>query len=173
MIEQVELRPVHPSDAELLLALCSSQREFLAQYDPERPDGFYTVAGQRAGLQHSVAQRELDIRHRFLILLDGSPVGSLSISNVVRGPFQSANLGYWVAEQVNGRGVATRAVTEACRWAFEDGRLHRLEAGTLIDNVASQRVLEKNGFQRIGIAPDYLRIAGVWSDHVLFQRIAP
>jgi ribosomal-protein-alanine N-acetyltransferase len=50
--------------------------------------------------------------------------------------------------------------------------MHRLEAGTLVDNVASQRVLEKNGFERIGLARAYLRIAGAWRDHILFQRVA-
>jgi ribosomal-protein-alanine N-acetyltransferase len=39
-----------------------------------------------------------------------------------------------------------------------------------VDNVASQRVLEKNRFTRIGLAPRYLRIAGSWRDHVLLQR---
>ncbi len=173
MIEQVELLPVQPSDAEALATLYVRQREFLMPYEPDRPDGFYTIAGQRTELEHSVAQRQADLRHRFLIMLDGWPVGALSISNLVRGPFQSANLGYWVAQEVNGRGVGTRAVAAACEWAFGIGGLHRLEAGTLTDNVASQRVLEKNGFERIGIAPRYLKIAGAWRDHILFQRIAP
>jgi ribosomal-protein-alanine N-acetyltransferase len=172
MIEQVELRPVQPSDAETLARLFSQQRDFLAPYDPERPEAFYTVAGQRAELEQSAIQRQADLRHRFLILLAGEAVGALSISNLVRGPFQSANLGYWVAQQVNGRGVGTRAVGEACRWAFGEGGLHRLEAGTLTDNVASQKVLERNGFKRIGLAPRYLHIAGEWRDHLLFQRIA-
>jgi ribosomal-protein-alanine N-acetyltransferase len=93
MIEQVELRPVQPSDAETLAKLFSQQRDFLAPYDPNRPEAFYTVAGQRAELERSVIQREADLRHRFLILLDGEAVGALSISNLVRGPFQSANHG--------------------------------------------------------------------------------
>jgi ribosomal-protein-alanine N-acetyltransferase len=50
--------------------------------------------------------------------------------------------------------------------------LHRLEAGTLPDNFASQRVLEKNGFERFGLARRFLLIAGEWRDHVLFERIA-
>jgi ribosomal-protein-alanine N-acetyltransferase len=44
-----------------------------------------------------------------------------------------------------------------------------LEAATLVDNRASQRVLEKNRFHRIGLAPRYLEIAGAWRDHLLFQ----
>ena len=96
--------------------------------------------------------------------------GTVGLSNVVRGSFCSANLGYWVGEARTGRGLATRAVGEIVDVAFTELGLHRLEAGTLLDNVASQRVLEKNRFTRIGIAPRYLRIAGAWRDHVLFQR---
>nr|WP_315850337.1 GNAT family protein [Arthrobacter woluwensis] len=49
--------------------------------------------------------------------------------------------------------------------------LHRLEAGTLLHNTASQRVLLKNGFTVFGTAPRYLRIQGRWQDHRLFQRL--
>lgn len=170
MIEQVQLRPVRVDDAADLARIYSANREFLSPYDPLRPEGFFTEDGQRRELEQVVQQSRADLRHRFVILADGDPVGVMSVSNVVRGVFQSANLGYWVAEEVNGCGIGTRAVGEACRWAFGKGGLHRLEAGTLLDNVASQRVLEKNGFERIGVACRYLRIAGDWRDHVLFQR---
>ena len=72
----------------------------------------------------------------------------------------------------NGRGLATRAVAEVADHAFGALELHRLEAGTRIGNHASQRVLEKNRFERIGVARRYLLIAGEWVDHVLFQRVA-
>src|SRR5262245_35507704 len=173
MIEQVQLRPVQVSDAEALARLYSDERTFLAPFDPVRPDGFYTVEGQRRELEESVAQRAADLRHRFLIMAEGRLAGALSISNLIRGPFQSAHLGYFVAERVNGRGVGTAAVAEAVERAFGQLRLHRLQAGTLTDNIGSQRVLEKNGFERIGVARNYLEIAGAWRDHVLFQRIAP
>ena len=47
-----------------------------------------------------------------------------------------------------------------------------VEAGTPVDNLASQRVLERDGFERIGLAARYLLIAGEWRGHVLFQRVA-
>jgi ribosomal-protein-alanine N-acetyltransferase len=70
----------------------------------------------------------------------------------------------------NGRGLASRALAAVVEEAFGPIGLHRLEAGTLVDNYGSQRVLEKNGFTRIGVAARYLKIAGEWRDHVLFQR---
>ena len=72
----------------------------------------------------------------------------------------------------NGRGLATRAVAAIVAEAFGPIGLHRVEAGTQPENLASQRVLEKNGFVRIGLAPSYLRIAGEWRDHILYQRVA-
>ena len=90
----------------------------------------------------------------------------------MRGALQSANLGYWVDQRRNGRGLATAAVDAILPIAFGELGLHRLEAGALVDNVASQRVLEKNGFERIGIAHRYLLISGEWRDHVLYQCTA-
>jgi ribosomal-protein-alanine N-acetyltransferase len=107
-----------------------------------------------------------------LILDDGEPAGFVGLSHVVRGSLQSAILSYWVDEAHNRRGLCTRAVAEVIEFAFGELDLHRLEAGTLPDNFGSQRVLEKNGFERIGLARSFLLIAGEWRDHVLFQRIA-
>ena len=84
----------------------------------------------------------------------------------------SCAIGYWVDAARNGRGLATTAVGDILRFAFGELSLHRVEAATLVDNLASQRVLAKNGFERIGIARRFLRIGGDWRDHVLFQRLA-
>jgi len=108
----------------------------------------------------------------WLILDDGEPAGWVGLSNIVRGPLQSAIVSYWMDQAHTGRGLASAAVGEVVEHAFGELEMHRLEAGTLIDNVASQRVLEKNGFERYGLAPRYLLIAGEWRDHILFQRLA-
>ena len=169
----MRLAPVRAADAGRFAAFVRAQRAFFAPYDPVRPEEFFTVEGQRRELEQAVAASAVGSRMRFVIEQDGEMIGWLSISNVVRGVFRSANLGYAVGQEHNGRGVGTRAVALAVQWAFGEGGLHRLEAGTLVDNRASQRVLEKNDFERIGLARDYLFIAGAWRDHVLFARTAP
>jgi ribosomal-protein-alanine N-acetyltransferase len=68
--------------------------------------------------------------------------------------------------------VASAAVARLARLAFGELGLHRIEAGTLVHNLGSQRVLQRNGFQRYGLAPRFLKIAGQWRDHVLFQLLA-
>ena len=92
------------------------------------------------------------------------------LADVLRGALQVGNVGYWVDRAHNGRGLATAAVADVVAFAFGEGGLHRLEAGTLVDNRASQRVLEKNGFERFGLARKLLQINGEWRDHVLFER---
>jgi ribosomal-protein-alanine N-acetyltransferase len=167
----VEVRLVSQDDVPALTALLVANREHLAPWDPVRPDEYWTE-----GFQREDTARLLDL-HRLggilpgVVLLDGEPVGRITVNNVVHGPFLSGDLGYWVSRHVTGRGVATAAVAAMTRWAFGEVGLHRLQAGTLLHNAASQRVLRKSGFTLIGIAPRYLRIAGEWQDHLLFQLL--
>jgi [ribosomal protein S5]-alanine N-acetyltransferase len=168
----VNIRPLALTDARQLAQLYAENREFLAPLEPLRPDAFYTFEGQRRHIAQLTDRRTAGSAYPFVIAVSGRPVGAINLSNVVRGAFQNANVGYWVAETHNGQGVCTRALGLVCERAFTELGLHRVEAGTLPDNYASQRVLEKNGFVRIGVAPRYLQIAGFWSDHVLFQKTA-
>lgn len=98
-------------------------------------------------------------------------VGRFNLTGIVRGPFQSAGLGYWVDQEYAGRGLASAAVKVLVETARAELGLHRIEAGTLRHNVGSQRVLLKSGFQQFGLAPKYLQIAGTWQDHNLYQTI--
>jgi ribosomal-protein-alanine N-acetyltransferase len=167
---EVTIRPAVRADAPALAALFAAQRKHLAPWDPRREPAFFTRGGQRARLVQVERERTAGTSFRFVILEGGELAGEVSVTNVVRRSFQSANVGYWVAGERNGRGVATGAVAAACTFAFGELELHRLEAGTLLHNVGSQIVLDRNGFTPFGVAPKYLRIAGAWCDHVLFQR---
>src|SRR4051812_49980070 len=143
-----------------MAGLLVSQRSFMAPFDPPRGEEFYTVEGQRREFEQLELAALAGTRQRFLIRDAGTLVGWVSVTNVVRGPFRSANLGYAVAQEANGRGIATHAVGEVCDWAFGEAGLHRLEAGTLLDNHGSQRGLAKNGFERNGLAPRHPLING-------------
>ncbi|HEX5251885.1 MAG TPA: GNAT family protein [Gaiellales bacterium] len=166
----VSLRPLETRDAPLLARLYAAQQAFLAPFDPPRPDSFYSLEGQRLELELLERERANDRLYRFLIEADGEPAGAISVSRITRGPFQNGGLGYWVAEELNGRGVATAAIGRACEWGFGTAGLHRLEAATLVDNIGSQTALRRNGFLEIGRSPNYLYINGAWRDHLLFAR---
>jgi len=166
----VSIRPLQVRDADTLAALYTENREFLEPFDPPRPDGFATSAAQRRELRALEQERVADRLERFLISAGAEPAGVISVSRISRGPFQNAGLGYWVAERMNGRGVASQAVGLVCEWGFGEAGFHRLEAATLVDNIASQTVLRRNRFTEIGLSPRYLFINGAWRDHILFAR---
>lgn len=166
-------RLIRPDDAPALADLLQRNREFLAPWEPLRADDWSTVDGQRAAIDAVLGAHAqgLGLPH-VVVDHDGAVAGRITMSSIVRGAFQSASLGYWISGDRNGQGLAGAAVADMKRIAFEDLGLHRLEASTLEHNAASQRVLERNGFERIGLAPRYVRIAGRWQDHVLFQVLA-
>lgn len=165
-------RRVHLDDAAILADLQRTFRAELSATEPRRAESYYTVEGQIASITADLdryARAEAEPR----VILDdsGIVVGRVNLFFIVRGPLQSCTLGYWVSPAAAGRGLATSAVAHLAAWAFDGLGLHRIEAGTLVDNAASQRVLVKNGFERFGLAPRLLRVDGRWQDHVLFQRL--
>lgn len=167
------IRPLTPDDAPALSALRLRSRAHLAPWEPIRHPDHDTSAGQRADVEAALDQHARGQGVPFAILdEDGSVAGRISLNTIVRGAFESCAMGYWLAADRTGRGLATEAVRAAVAHAFDDLDLHRVEAGTLLHNAASQRVLARCGFTRYGLAPRYLRIAGEWQDHVLFQRLA-
>ena len=171
--EVTPTRPATLEDGRALAELLRVNREFLAPWDPIRGDDYYTDDGQLALLREALDGQERGTALTHVILAeDGRVVGRITLSGIVRGPFQSCSVGYWVAASDNGRGLATAALAHLKQLAFGELGLHRIEAGALLHNVRSQRVLERNGFVRFGVAPEYLSIAGRWQDHVMYQVLS-
>ena len=166
-----DVRPLQADDAAAVHAMVVANREHLAPWEPLRDESFFTLEHQTAVVAGQLERHALGHEYPFVITLDGDLVGRITLSNVARGPFQSANLGYWIDAGHQGRGLATRALARVVEVARDEVGLHRLEAGTLPHNVGSQTVLRRCGFEQYGMAPAYLELAGRWQDHVLFQRI--
>lgn len=144
----------------------------MAPWDRVRDDEYFTVAGQLAAIQDVLVRHEEGTTLPHVILdPSGEVAGRITLNGIVRGPFQSCSVGYWVGEAHNGRGLATVALRDILRIAFVELGLHRVQAETLLHNAASQKVLERNGFVRFGLAPKYLHIAGDWRDHIMFQKV--
>jgi [ribosomal protein S5]-alanine N-acetyltransferase len=165
-------RLISLGDAPVLADLYRTGQEFLAPWMPVRSSRYLTPRGQRRSIEEALALHEQGTLVPYVIVEGETVVGRVTLSNVTRAPFQSCNLGYWVCEAHNGKGLATAAVREMMHLAFEELGLHRIEAGTLPHNARSQAVLERNGFVRFGLAPAYLKIADRWEDHVLYQALA-
>lgn len=164
------IRPVAVSDAGALADAYARNRAYLQPWEPVRPDGFYTRDGQRERLAGSLAEQAAG-RSFFWAVFDGADVvGCISLTDVVHGAFQNGHVGYWVARDYQARGLATSALEFVLTFATDLG-LHRLQAGTLVHNAGSRKVLARNGFTEIGTAGNYIQINGRWQDHVLFQKI--
>ncbi|MBW5482729.1 GNAT family N-acetyltransferase [Streptomyces bambusae] len=171
--EGVEMRGVGLGDAAGLAEVLGRNRDHMRPFEPYRPESFYTEQGQRERIEQQLAARDAGALVPFLLVdtTTGTPVGAINLGRIEQGPFRSGGIGYWVDEARRGKGLAAAAADAVCRHARDVVGLHRVEAGTLLDNLASQRVLEKAGFEPFGVAPKYLHINGAWRDHRLFQRL--
>ncbi|KZX20004.1 GNAT family N-acetyltransferase [Rathayibacter tanaceti] len=165
------LRLVARDDGPALAAAYRRNRRHLAPWEPTRSPRFFEAGGQSDAVADALFAHRSGSSLPLVLERDGRIVGRVTVANIVRGAFDSADLGYWLDDSLQGRGLMTRAVGAALLLARDDLRLHRVQAGTLVHNVGSQTVLLRNGFERIGVARRYLRIAGDWQDHVLFQAL--
>lgn len=101
-------------------------------------------------------------------------IGSVHLSSVVRGAFQSCNLGYALDAGWQGRGLMHEALRAVIDEAFSPRlNLHRLQAAVRPENARSLAVLARLCFDDIGLARRYLFIAGDWRDHRLFELTNP
>jgi ribosomal-protein-alanine N-acetyltransferase len=164
-----------PDDAPRMLGFASENREHLDRWDPARPDGYFTLEFWRNALDSWVQKFENGTALRLTLMDRTDPSGRIhghcSFTEVVRGPFQAAFLGYSLDHRSVGQGLMFEALTAAIRYAFEEMNLHRLMANYQPTNERSGRLLRRLGFTVEGYARDYLLIAGEWRDHVLTSLI--
>ncbi|MEE2524193.1 GNAT family protein [Pseudarthrobacter sp. J75] len=166
----ITMRPFSLDDAGALAEAYRRNREHLAPWEPVRPDEFFTARRQEALIAGKL-QRLVDGSEVPWGLFDGGTVvGAVTLTGIIRGPFLSGDLGYWIDKDHTGQGLCTAAVAFVGGAARAMG-LHRIQASTLLHNAASRKVLARLGFTEIGVAPEYLQIAGKWQDHMLHQLI--
>ena len=96
---------------------------------------------------------------------DGAIVGVFTLSQIVRGMFHSAYLGYYAGRPYAGHGYMGEGMDLVLRHAFTRMRLHRVEANVQPENVASLALVKRSGFRLEGFSPRYLKVAGHWRDH--------
>ncbi|WP_308490854.1 GNAT family N-acetyltransferase [Microbacterium terrisoli] len=172
--ESTRLRLLNAQDAGALAQLAVANAEHLRPWDPVRPPAYLTVEGQSRVVARLLEQHGAGAGVPFAIIdAQGTILGRITISGIVRGAMQSCSIGYWIRADRLREGHATRAVAQAVAHAFGELKLHRVQAETLPENAGSQEVLRRNGFIRYGLAPKYLRINGAWRDHVMFQLLNP
>jgi ribosomal-protein-alanine N-acetyltransferase len=166
---EVGLRSWELDDAEELSAMYGAAATELAVEEPWCGPGFLTATGQRARVQRCLADEAAE---GFVITVSGVIAGHLSLDRIRRDILESADIGYWVAPRHRRHGIVTRAIGLAVAHAFDGLALHRIHATTDLDNTASCRALEANGFQRVGVIHDFALVGGRWRDGQLYQLTA-
>lgn len=161
--DDLVLRPWTDSDVDALVSGCNDPE--VARWIPTIPH-LYTTEDARAFIRRDV-QGDHDA---FAIELEGRVVGGIGVG--LNSHDYRATMGYWVAAGIRGRGVCTRALRLLTRYALDELVVQRVELVTDPDNVASQRVAEKVGFQREGVLRAHLRHPdGRIRDSVMFSLL--
>lgn len=169
--KNVELKVLTPEDSQSLCEYYKKNKEHLQNFEPLRDDEFYTIEGQREVLIEGYKQFLNGTSCNFGIYINKRLIGKIQLSNIVRGIFQNAFVGYSIDEEEQGKGYMQEGLKLLLDYAFEDMQLHRIEAATLIDNERSQNVLKICEFKDNGVSKDYLYIDGKWRDHKIFYKI--
>ena len=152
-----------------VLAYYLRNREFLREFTPLREADFYTAAHQCRLLADAEQNWQTGTGFRFYLCRKELPeeiIGTIALSNIVRGAFQSCFLGYQLDQNHLRQGYMTEAVHRIVAFAFDDLQLHRIEANILPRNIPSRGVAKKCHFEMEGISPKYLKINGIWEDHI-------
>lgn len=169
----VYLRPPLAGDYEAWSGLRAASEDHLRPFEPAWARDELSRPAFRRRLRHYQREHREDHGISFFIFRsrDNALLGGVTLSNLRRGVTQAVTVGYWIGGPYAGQGYMSASVALATAYAFDDLKLHRVEAACLPHNKASIRVLEKNGFQREGLARRYLRINNDWQDHLLFARL--
>jgi len=167
---RVHLRPPRRRDETAFIAQALRSRAFHHRWvqAPETPDAFavYVQRYRRA---------DTSARHiGFLVVRndDDALAGVINFSEIVRGAFHSAYVGYYAFAPLAGSGYMTEGFALALDFAFRHLGLHRVEANVQPANVRSIALVERIGFVREGYSRRYVKVGGRWRDHLRFAMLA-
>ena len=167
----LDVRLLEYKDAEALLLFYRRNVDHLRPWIPTLPDEFYTLQYQQRRLAAYEKLFDASEEFRFGVFDGARMISSINLTSVEYAAFQNGRLGYSVDADYEGKGVATEYIGHVCQFAFMKARLHRVEANVMPRNVGSKRVLEKCGFERVGMSPKMVKIAGVWEDHEMYAKL--
>ena len=171
--DEVYLRVPQMNDYPAWAELRAQSREFLIPWEPVWTSSELTRTSFRRRLKYYARDLKEDLGYAFFLFeTDGDKLlGGLTLSNVRRGVTQACTLGYWIGTPHAAQGFMTAGASAVIPFVFDSLSLHRLEAACLPHNEASMKLLERTGFIREGMARRYLKINGVWQDHMTFALL--
>ncbi|MFD7510229.1 GNAT family N-acetyltransferase [Streptomyces sp. NPDC059853] len=173
----VALRPIRQRDQRAWREVNQRNRDWLRPWEatiPPPPPGH--LPGHRPTyrqmVRHLRAEAQAGRMLPFVVTYEGRLAGQLTVAGITWGSMCSAHIGYWIDQDVAGRGVMPAAVALATDHCFRSVGLHRVEICIRPENGPSRRVVEKLGFRSEGLRPKYLHIDGAWRDHLIYALTA-
>lgn len=167
-MDKISIKRLSLDDADSLFKFEIENRFYFNTIGLSRSDSYYNRDSFQEIIESLVGEQEKDIHYMYLIMnTQGEVIGRVNLTDVIKEPLNKAELGYRIGEKHQGKGFVTAAVKLVMKQAYLVHKLHRIEAGTSPQNIGSQIVLIKNGFQY----NQYILKSDDWADSLLFEKV--
>lgn len=163
---EIVLQPLHERYARTLFALVDSNRHYLRRWQ-NWPDRIQDVKDMRALIRHSVNKAVYQEGIDTMICYRGRPVGKIGLVHIDWGRRQ-AEIGYWLIEAIQGRGVMTRSCHALVDYALNQLGLHQVDIRCAVGNARSQAIPQRLGFRCEGLLPIKVWLHGIMENEVLY-----
>ncbi len=166
----VRLRPLRARDARRWQELRLENESWLVEWEATSP----LPAIEQAPTFRQVARNMRKEARRgqcmpFVVEYKGNFVGQLNVNNIVYGALREASFGYWIDEKASDKGIMTTAAALVTDYLLLTMNLHRVEIAVRPENVPSNRLIQRLGFNFEGIRPKFLHINHAWRDHNIYS----
>ena len=171
--ENLIISILNPDDFELLVSYESENSIHLSQWEPTRSEEYFSLKETRNRVKSNFESFQLGSSISFVGFdkEKSKIICRCTFSNIVYGAFQACNLGYSISEKEQGKGLMFEMLQTSIKYVFDEYKLHRIMANFIPSNIRSETLLNRLGFQKEGLAESYLKIAGLWQDHVLTSKL--
>ena len=173
--ERLMLRILDEDNAQSVSDYYLRNRDFHQPWFSERNDEIFTARQQRKNLEVELRDFNIGRALPFWLTLKADPqriIGRFALTNMIHGSFRSCIASWHLDRKLTGHGYAAEAGQAAIEAAFNDYKLHRIEANILPANDRSINLAEQLGFELAGYENRYLEINGEWEDHLHYVKLA-
>ena len=173
--ERLMLRILDEDNAQSVSDYYLRNRDFHQPWFSERNDEIFTARQQRKNLEVELRDFNIGRALPFWLTLRTDPqriIGRFALTNMIHGSFRSCIASWHLDRKLTGHGYAAEAGQAAIAAAFNDYKLHRIEANILPANDRSINLAEQLGFELAGYENRYLEINGEWEDHLHYVKLA-
>ena len=171
----MNIKLASPGDAVALSHFYLRNEEHLLLWQPLREPGYHTKNNWKQRLTEWQLEQDHGNSAYFIAQLseESEIFATCYLTNIVRGVFQACHMGYAIDYRYEGKGYMRQLCQYVIQYAFKELKLNRIMANYMPNNLRSENLLTRLGFDREGLAKRYLKINGRWEDHVLTTLVNP